>query len=155
MAFNDDPQVTISGNLTADPELRFTPSGVAVASFSVAHTPRIKRGDEWVDGTTLFLRCTAWRHLAEHVAESLSKGQRVTVRGTLKANTFEDSKTGEKRTIIECTAEDVGASLVYATAKVSKATRGGRADDAPLPEDPWTGEVPTETERPERAPAEA
>lgn len=145
MAF-DDPQVTISGNLTADPELRFTPSGVAVASFSVAHTPRIKRGDEWVDGTTLFLRCTAWRHLAEHVAESLSKGQRVTVRGTLRANEWTDEKSGDRRTSIECTAEDVGASLLYATATVKKATRAG--GDVPPPEDPWSGETATEAARP-------
>lgn len=151
---NGDPQVQISGNLTADPELRFTASGVAVATFTVAHTPRVKRGTEWEDGPTLFLRCTAWRYLAEHVAESLARGQRVTVRGTLRANTWNDKNTGEKRTTIECTADDVGASLVYATAQVRKAARHA-GDDAPPPADPWSGEQATYSERPAPSEGEA
>lgn len=151
MAF-DDPAITITGNLAGDPELRFTASGTAVVSFTVAHTPRQKNAaGEWVDGTTLFLRCNAWRYLAEHVAESLSKGQRVTVRGTLRANKWTTDK-GEERTSFEVTADDVAASLTYANVKITKAARNG--SDVPPPSDPWTGEVATSAERPE-ASAEA
>ncbi|ADL71044.1 ssDNA binding protein [Mycobacterium phage Halena] len=107
MASVDIQQV---GNLTADPELRFLPSGVAVAQFSVASTPRVKKGDEWVDGETVFLRCTVWRELAEGAAETLRKGDQVVVLGKLKQRSFE-TKEGEKRTVFEVDGEFVGKSV--------------------------------------------
>jgi single-strand DNA-binding protein len=118
--------ITVIGNLTTDPELRFTPNGAAVASFTVASTPRTfdRQSNEWKDGDTLFLRCTVWRQAAENVAESLHKGTRVIVQGRLKQRSFE-TREGEKRTVVELEADEVGASLRSATAKVSKANRGG------------------------------
>jgi single-strand DNA-binding protein len=118
--------ITVVGNLTADPELRFTPSGAAVASFTVASTPRTfdKQSGEWKDGEALFLRCSAWRQMAENVAESLHKGTAVIVQGRLKQRSFE-TKEGEKRTVIELDVDEVGPSLRWATAKVVKASRGG------------------------------
>jgi single-strand DNA-binding protein len=120
--------ITVIGNLTNDPELRFTPNGAAVASFTVASTPRTfdRQSNEWKDGDTLFLRCTVWRQAAENVAESLHKGTRVIVQGRLKQRSFE-TREGEKRTVVELEADEVGASLRSATAKVSKASRGGGA----------------------------
>ena len=120
--------ITVIGNLTNDPELRFTPNGAAVASFTVASTPRTfdRQSNEWKDGDTLFLRCTVWRQAAENVAESLHKGTRVIVQGRLKQRSFE-TREGEKRTVVELEADEVGASLRSATAKVSKANRGGGA----------------------------
>jgi single-strand DNA-binding protein len=117
--------ITVIGNLTNDPELRFTPNGAAVASFTVASTPRTfdRQTNEWKDGDTLFLRCTVWRQAAENVAESLHKGTRVIVQGRLKQRSFE-TREGEKRTVVELEADEVGASLRSATAKVSKAGRG-------------------------------
>jgi single-strand DNA-binding protein len=117
--------ITVIGNLTNDPELRFTPSGAAVASFTVASTPRImdKQTNEWKDGDALFLRCSIWRQAAENVAESLTRGMRVVVQGRLKQRSFE-TKEGEKRTVIELDVEEVGPSLKYATAKVNKTQRG-------------------------------
>jgi single-strand DNA-binding protein len=117
--------ITVIGNLTNDPELRFTPNGAAVASFTVASTPRTfdRQSNEWKDGDTLFLRCTVWRQAAENVAESLHKGTRVIVQGRLKQRSFE-TREGEKRTVVELEADEVGASLRSATAKVSKANRG-------------------------------
>lgn len=116
--------LTVQGNLTSDPELRFTPSGAAVANFTVASTPR--RYDattqRWEDGDTLFLRCSIWRQAAENVAESLSRGARVMVTGTLRQRSYE-TKDGEQRNVIELDADEVGASLKYATAKVTKADR--------------------------------
>ncbi len=118
--------ITVVGNLTNDPELRFTPSGAAVASFTVASTPRFldKGTNEWKDGDALFLRCSVWRQAAENAAESLQRGQRVLVTGRLKQRSFE-TKEGEKRTVVEVDVDEVGPSLKYATAKVNKASRGG------------------------------
>lgn len=121
-----DTIITVVGNLTADPELRFTPSGAAVANFTVASTPRIldRQSGEWKDGEALFMRCNIWREAAENVAESLSRGSRVIVTGRLKQRSFE-TREGEKRTIVEVEVEEIGPSLKYATAKVNKASRGG------------------------------
>ena len=120
--------ITVVGNLTNDPELRFTPSGAAVASFTVASTPRTldRATNEWKDGEALFLRCSIWRQAAENVAESLQKGTRVIVQGRLKQRSFE-TREGEKRTVIELDVDEIGPSLRYATAKVNKAGRGGGA----------------------------
>jgi single-strand DNA-binding protein len=121
-----DTVITVIGNLTADPELRFTASGAAVANFTVASTPRTfdRNTNEWKDGEALFLRCNVWRQAAENVAESLSRGTRVVVTGRLKQRSF-DTKEGEKRTVIELEVEEIGPSLRYATAKVNRASRGG------------------------------
>jgi single-strand DNA-binding protein len=118
--------ITIVGNLTADPELRFTPSGAAVANFTVASTPRTfdRQSNEWKDGETLFMRCSIWRDAAENIAESLHRGTRVIVTGRLKSRSYE-TKEGEKRTVIELDVDEVGPSLRYASAKVTKAERGG------------------------------
>jgi single-strand DNA-binding protein len=121
-----DTTITIVGNLTADPELRFTPSGAAVANFTVASTPRIfdRQSSEWKDGDALFLRCNIWREAAENVAESLTRGARVIVTGRLKQRSFE-TREGEKRTVFEVEVDEIGPSLRYATAKVNKASRSG------------------------------
>ena len=121
-----DTTITVVGNLTADPELRFTPSGAAVANFTVASTPRIfdRQSSEWKDGVALFLRCNIWREAAENVAESLTRGSRVIVTGRLKQRSFE-TREGEKRTVFEVEVEEIGPSLKYATAKVNKANRSG------------------------------
>ena len=121
-----DTVITVVGNLTADPELRFTPSGAAVANFTVASTPRTfdKNSNEWKDGEALFLRCSVWRQAAENVAESLHRGTAVIVQGRLKQRSYE-TKEGEKRTVYELDVEEVGPSLKWATAKVTKASRGG------------------------------
>ncbi|MDQ1718950.1 MAG: single-strand DNA-binding protein [Pseudonocardiales bacterium] len=117
--------ITVVGNLTADPELRFTPSGAAVASFTVASTPRTfdRQSNEWKDGEALFLRCSIWRQAAENVAESLTRGMRVVVQGRLQQRSFE-TREGEKRTVIEMQVDEVGPSLRYATAKVNRTQRG-------------------------------
>ena len=121
-----DTVITVVGNLTADPELRFTPSGAAVANFTVASTPRTfdRQSNEWKDGEALFLRCNIWRQAAENVAETLTRGARVIVQGRLKQRSFE-TREGEKRTVIEMEVDEVGPSLRYATAKVNKASRNG------------------------------
>ena len=121
-----DTTITVVGNLTADPELRFTPSGAAVANFTVASTPRIydRQSGEWKDGEALFLRCNIWREAAENVAESLTRGARVIVSGRLKQRSFE-TREGEKRTVFEVEVDEIGPSLRYATAKVNKASRSG------------------------------
>jgi single-strand DNA-binding protein len=121
-----DTIITVVGNLTADPELRFTPSGAAVANFTVASTPRIfdRQTNEWKDGEALFLRCNIWREAAENVAESLTRGSRVIVQGRLKQRSFE-TREGEKRTVVELEVDEIGPSLRYATAKVNKASRSG------------------------------
>jgi single-strand DNA-binding protein len=121
-----DTTITVVGNLTADPELRFTPSGAAVANFTVASTPRIfdRQSSEWKDGEALFLRCNIWREAAENVAESLTRGSRVIVTGRLKQRSFE-TREGEKRTVFEVEVDEIGPSLKYATAKVNKANRSG------------------------------
>ena len=118
--------ITIIGNLTNDPELRFTPSGAAVANFTVASTPRTfeRQSNEWKDGETLFMRCSVWRDAAENVAESLVRGTRVIVSGRLRSRSYE-TKEGEKRTVVELEVDEVGPSLRYATTKVNKTSRGG------------------------------
>lgn len=120
-----DTVITIVGNVTGDPELRFTPSGAAVANFTVASTPRAfdRQSNEWKDGETLFMRCSVWRDAAENVAESLQRGTRVIVTGRLKSRSYE-TKEGEKRTVIEMEVDEVGPSLRYASAKVTKTQRG-------------------------------
>ena len=134
------------GNLTNDPELRFTPSGAAVASFTVASTPRVldKATNEWKDGEALFMRCSVWRQYAENVAESLQKGSRVIVTGRLKQRSYE-TREGEKRTVVEMEVDEVGPALKYATAKVNKVQRGGGGFGGGTPavrrrhrsDDPW------------------
>jgi len=149
-----DTTITVVGNLTADPELRFTPSGAAVANFTVASTPRIydRQSGEWKDGEALFLRCNIWREAAENVAESLTRGSRVIVTGRLKQRSFE-TREGEKRTVFEVEVDEIGPSLRYATAKVNKASRsggggggfggggggsrGGGGGSEPKQDDPW------------------
>ena len=119
-----EPILTVIGNLTADPELRFTASGAAVANFTVASTPSIldRNTNEWKDGEALFLRCSIWRQAAENVAESLTRGSRVIVSGRLKQRSYE-TKEGDKRTVIELEVDEIGPSLRYATAKVNRAQR--------------------------------
>jgi single-strand DNA-binding protein len=121
-----DTVITIIGNLTSDPELRFTPSGAAVADFTIASTPRTldRQTQEWKDGEALFLRCSCWRQLAENVAGSLTRGSRVMAQGRLKQRSFE-TKDGEKRTVIELEVDEIGPSLRYATATIAKAARSG------------------------------
>ena len=118
--------ITVVGNLTADPELRFTPNGAAVANFTVASTPRTfdRQTNEWKDGEALFLRCSVWREAAENVAESLTKGMRVIVQGRLKARSYDD-RDGNRRTSWELDVDEVGPALRFATAKVTRAQRGG------------------------------
>jgi single-strand DNA-binding protein len=138
MALGQTP-VTVIGNLTADPELRFTPNGVPVASFTVASTERRlnKETGKYDDGDTLFLRCNLWRQDAENLCESAAKGARVMVTGSLKQRSYE-TKEGEKRTVYELQAEEVGVSLKWSTAKLSKVNR----NHGPVPEDPWSKDAP-------------
>jgi single-strand DNA-binding protein len=121
---SNETTITVIGNLTNDPELRFTPSGSAVANFTVASTPRTfdKNSNEWKDGESLFLRCSVWRETAENVAESLTKGMRVILSGDLKQRSYE-TKEGEKRTVIELEVQEIGPSLKYANAKVNRTQR--------------------------------
>ncbi|ADG80737.1 single-stranded DNA-binding protein [Tsukamurella paurometabola] len=121
-----DTVITVIGNLTADPELRFTPSGAAVANFTVASTPRTfdRNTNEWKDGEALFLRCNIWREAAENVAESLTKGTRVIVSGRLKQRSYDD-REGQRRTVVELEVDEIGPSLRYATAKPVRTQRGG------------------------------
>ena len=121
-----DTVITVVGNLTADPELRFTASGAPVANFTVASTPRTfdRQTNEWKDGEALFLRCSIWRDAAENVTESLSKGTRVIVQGKLKQRSYE-TREGERRTVVELEVDEIGPSLRYATAKVTRTPRGG------------------------------
>jgi single-strand DNA-binding protein len=144
-----DTVITVIGNLTADPELRFTQSGAAVANFTVASTPRTfdRQSGEWKDGEALFLRCNVWRQSAENVAESLTRGARVIVSGRLKQRSFE-TREGEKRTVVELEVDEIGPSLRYATAKVNKVSRGsggggfgGSGGGAPA-DDPWGSAPP-------------
>lgn len=121
----NETTITLIGNLTADPELRFTPSGAAVANFTVASTPRTfdRQSGEWKDGDALFLNCSVWRQAAENVAESLTKGMRVIVTGNLKQRSYE-TREGEKRTVFEVEVDEVGPALRYATAKVTRTASG-------------------------------
>lgn len=119
-----DTVITVIGNLTADPELRFTPSGAAVANFTVASTPRSfdRQAGEWRDGEGLFLRCSLWRQAAEHAADSLTRGTRVIVQGRLRQRSYE-TREGEKRTVVELEVDEIGLSLRYATAAVTRQAR--------------------------------
>jgi single-strand DNA-binding protein len=142
-----DTVITLVGNLVDDPELRFTPSGAAVAKFRIASTPRFldKQTNEWKDGESLFLSCNVWRQAAENVAESLQRGMRVIVQGRLKQRSYE-TKEGEKRTVYEVEVDEVGPSLKSATAKVVKTQRGGGAGGfgggAAADNDPWASAAP-------------
>lgn len=152
-----DTVITVVGNITADPELRFTPAGAAVANFTVASTPRTfdRQSNEWKDGDALFMRCSIWREAAENVAESLTRGARVVVSGRLKQRSYE-TREGEKRTVVELEVDEIGPSLRYATAKVTKASRGGgggggggfrsgggnTGGSSPKGDDPW-GSAPS------------
>lgn len=146
-----DTIITIVGNLVDDPELRFTPSGVAVAKFRVASTPRYldKATNEWKDGDSLFLSCNVWRQAAENVAESLQRGMRVIIQGRLKQRSYE-TKEGEKRTVFEIEVDEVGPSLRNATAKISKTSRAGGAPagggnggaNGGGNDDPWASSAP-------------
>lgn len=144
--------LTIIGNLTADPELRFTPSGAAVANFTVASTPRTydRQSGEWKDGDALFMRCAVWKDAAEHVAESLTRGARVMVVGRLTQRSFE--KDGQKRTVIEMTVDEIGPSLKYATATITKAARGnnysGGGGSSSNSADPWSTPASSSDEPP-------
>ena len=139
-----DTTITMIGNLVDDPELRFTPSGAAVAKFRVASTPRYldKATNEWKDGESLFLQCQIWRQAAENVAESLTKGMRVILSGRLKQRSYE-TKEGEKRTVFEVEVDEVGPSLRNATAQVTRTQRAGGSGGAAAPaadsfnDDPW------------------
>jgi single-strand DNA-binding protein len=142
--------ITVVGNLTADPELRFTPSGAAVASFTIASTPRTfdRNTNEWKDGEALFLRCSIWRQAAENVAESLTRGMRVVAQGRLKQRSFE-TREGEKRTVIELDVDEIGPSLKYASAKVNRTQRsstgggfGAGGTEAAPADDPWGSAPP-------------
>jgi len=136
--------LTVIGNLTNDPELRFTPSGAAVANFTIASTPKTfdRNSNEWKDGETLFLRCAVWKEPGENVAESLTKGMRVIISGRLKSRSYE-TKEGEKRTVIELEVDEIGPSLRYATAKVNRTQRnggqapGGGFSNTPTSTDSW------------------
>ncbi|WP_166979872.1 single-stranded DNA-binding protein [Paramicrobacterium fandaimingii] len=135
--------ITVVGNLTADPELRYTQSGLAVANFTIASTPRTfdRQANEWKDGEALFLRASVWREFAEHVAGTLTKGSRVIAQGRLKQRSFE-TREGEKRTVIELDVDEIGPSLRYATAQVTRAQSSGggqgRVQSAPGQNDePW------------------
>ena len=157
-----DTTITVVGNLTDDPELRFTPSGAAVAKFRVASTPRFldRQSGEWKDGEPLFLACNIWRDAAEHVAESLQRGTRVIVTGRLRQRSYE-TREGEKRTVIELEVDEIGPSLRYATAKVQKMARSGGgggfgASGGSRPQggnggnfdDPWATAAPASGSRP-------
>lgn len=146
--------ISVVGNLTADPELKFTPSGAAVANFTVASTPRTfdKQSGEWKDGESLFMRCSIWKQAAENMAETCTRGMRVVVIGRLKQRSFEVD--GQKRSVVELEADEVGPSLKYATAKVNKVSRDGVRENAPRPAgapDPWAsdkGNAPLDDEPP-------
>jgi single-strand DNA-binding protein len=130
-----DTHVTITGNLTDDPEVTFTGSGQAVCNFRLAVTPRVRDGDTWRDGDTSFFRITAWRQLAEHVGDSLSKGDRVIVQGQLRSRAWETPE-GDKRSMVEVTAEEVGPSLRWATAKPERATKANGKPASRFNDDP-------------------
>jgi single-strand DNA-binding protein len=156
-----DTTITLIGNLTDDPELRFTPSGAAVAKFRVASTPRYmdRQTGEWKDGEALFLTCNVWRQAAEHVAESLQRGTRVIVSGRLRQRSYE-TREGEKRTVFEMEVDEIGPSLRYATAKVQKMQRsgggggGGFGGSGAPGDDPWASATPAPPAQP-AAPAAA
>jgi single-strand DNA-binding protein len=127
-----DTHVTITGNLTADPELKFTPNGAAVANFRIAVTTRVRDGEGWKDGDTSFFRINAWRQLAQHVTDSLSKGDRAVVIGRLRSRSWETPQ-GEQRSVIEIEADEIAPSLRWAIAKPQRVTRNGNGDQDAKP----------------------
>jgi len=140
--------ITVVGNLTADPELRYTQGGLAVANFTIASTPRTfdRAANDWKDGEALFLRASCWREFAEHVAGSLTKGSRVVATGRLKQRSYE-TKEGEKRTSIELEIDEIGPSLRYATAQVTRASggsssAGGARPQSAVADEPWAASAP-------------
>ena len=143
----NEPVITVVGNLTADPDLRFTPSGVPVANFTVAQTPRTfdKARNEYVDGDPLFLQCSLWKEYAEHVAETLTKGMRVIVHGRLKSRSYE-ARDGSRRTVFEIEVEEVGPSLRYATATITRTGQRPQQTQQQSGRDPWA--TPTSTDEP-------
>ncbi len=152
MTMSNETPITVVGNLTADPELRFTPNGAAVANFTVASTPKRfdKQTNEFKDGETLFMRCSVWREAAENAAESLTRGTRVVVTGRLVSRSWEDKETGQKRIVMEMQVDEVAPSLRWATAKVAKSQRqpgggqqsGGWGGQQAPQADPWTQQQP-------------
>jgi len=138
-----DTIITVVGNLTADPELRYTQSGQAVANFTIASTPRIfdRQANEWKDGEALFLRASCWREFAENVAGSLTKGMRVVAQGKLKQRSYQD-RDGNNRTSIELDVDEIGPSLRYATAQVTR-TSGGGAGRGQVADEPWAPAAPS------------
>jgi single-strand DNA-binding protein len=142
--------ITVVGNLTADPELRYTQTGLAVANFTIASTPRTfdRAANDWKDGEALFLRASCWREFAEHVAGSLTKGSRVIATGRLKQRSYE-TKEGEKRTSIELEVDEIGPSLRYATAQVTRASSGGGSaggrQQGAVADEPWAASAPAES----------
>jgi single-strand DNA-binding protein len=137
--------ITVVGNLTADPELRYTQSGLAVANFTIASTPRTfdRQSNDWKDGEALFLRASCWREFAEHVASSLTKGSRVIAQGRLKQRSYQD-RDGNNRTAIELEVEEIGPSLRYATAQVTRAPGGGSSGSrGQVADEPWAASPPS------------
>jgi single-strand DNA-binding protein len=150
-----ETQITIVGNLTSDPELRYTSNGLAVANFTIASTPKVfdRTANAMKDGDALFMRCSVWREFAEHVAGSLTKGSRVIAQGTLKQRSYEDKKTGEKRTSMELEIGSIGPDLRFATAAVTRAQSGSRGQASAPAADVWADSAPAtdawaETESP-------
>ncbi len=156
--------ITLVGNLTADPELRFTPSGAAVANFTVASTPRTfdRQTNEWRDGDAMFLNCAVWRQAAENVAESLQKGMRVIVQGRLRSRSYE-TREGERRTVFEIDVDEIGPALRYATAKVTRNPSGSGGGQSSRPassggsygDDPWASGASNAASRPQQPAATA
>ena len=143
----NEPVITVVGNLTDAPDLRFTPSGVAVANFTVAQTPRTfdKARSEYVDGDPLFLSCSVWKEYAEHVAETLTKGMRIIVHGRLKSRSYE-ARDGSRRTVFEVEVDEVGPSLRYATATITRTGQRPQQTQQQPVRDPWA--TPTSTDEP-------
>jgi len=149
---DSNPTITLVGNLTADPDLRFTAAGAAIATFTVASTPRVydRQEGQWKDGEALFMRCGVWREAAEHVADTLSRGSRVIVTGRLKQRSFE-TRDGDKRTVIEVEVDEVGPSLRYTGATINKAAKkassnGHRRTNGAAIDDTWATEPPPDYE---------
>lgn len=146
----NETTITLVGNLTGDPELRFQPNGTAMVKFTVASTPRTldRESGKWVDGEPLFLLCTAWRDLAEHISESVSKGTRVIVQGRLRLSRWDDKETGEKRSMFQLDVDEIGPSLRFAQAKVVKTSRAKAGDGftpTEVPDDAWSIAAPAPT----------
>lgn len=140
----NEPLITIVGNCVGEPSLKFLNSGVAVCNLTVAVTPRVKDGDSWKDGETIWFRLACWRQLAESVAESIVKGTRVIASGRLSARSYETT-SGEKRTDMEIQVDSIGPELRFATAKVNRVERGGERSNQHAPQDdPWASSAPTD-----------